>query len=317
MAKVLLVEDSETQAEATRSFLKKEGYEVIWVSDGASVIKVAKIEPPDVILLDLILPDMSGHDVCRWLKHDEGTRGIPIIMLTVKADIVDKVAGLEAGADDYLPKPYSEIELNARIYASLRTKALQDELRQKNRQLEELLKQVEMLAITDQLTGLYNRRKLIETLQIEFKKALRYNTPLSSLMIDIDRFKRINDLYGHHIGDVILREIAQTILRNVRGVDIVARWGGEEFVVLLPQTKKQDALQLASRLIQVISGYKFKDIPEEQITISIGLSSIPEPSISTEEGLIQTADSALYSAKTKGRNRVEVVEEPLKHPETH
>jgi DNA-binding response OmpR family regulator len=143
-AKILLVEDSKVQAGEVKSFLEKAGYEVIWVEDGKAAIKSAKTQKIDIILLDLVLPDISGNEVCRWLKLNEGTKGIPIIMLTVKGEVVDKVAGLEAGADDYLPKPYSEVELNARIYASLRTKALQDELRQKNKQLEELLKQVEI-----------------------------------------------------------------------------------------------------------------------------------------------------------------------------
>ena len=130
-AKILLVEDSKVQAGLVRDFLEKTGYEVIWAENGKSAIKTAKTMSVDIILLDLMLPDISGNEVCRWLKLNDNTRGIPIIMLTAKDAITDKVAGLEAGADDYLPKPYNEIELNARIYASLRTKALQDELRQK------------------------------------------------------------------------------------------------------------------------------------------------------------------------------------------
>ncbi|MBT9537506.1 MAG: diguanylate cyclase, partial [Nitrospirae bacterium] len=249
------------------------------------------------------------NEVCRWLKLNEDTKGIPIIMLTVKKDVKDKVAGLEAGADDYLPKPYNNVELNARIFACLRTKALQDELKQKNHQLEELLKRLEIMAITDSLTGLYNRRHLETILKEEFKRTFRYKTPLTCMMIDIDHFKAVNDAFGHHAGDAVLKETAKIITENAREIDTVARWGGEEFIIIFPQTKKEEALQAASRILRIISEYNFPDIPGERITVSIGITSIPNPSLSidTEEKLIQTADCALYEAKRKGRNRIESI----------
>lgn len=305
-AKILLVEDSKVQAGLVRDFLEKTGYEVIWAENGKSAIKTAKTMSVDIILLDLMLPDISGNEVCRWLKLNENTRGIPIIMLTAKDAITDKVAGLEAGADDYLPKPYNEIELNARIYASLRTKALQDELRQKNRQLENLLKQVEIMAITDQLTGIYNRRRLVTILEKEFRRTVRYKSPLTCLMMDIDHFKRINDKFSHHTGDMVIKETAQIITECAREIDTVARWGGEEFIALFPQTKKEDALQSAVRIIKKVSEHKFPEISNEQITISIGIASVPDPSIDTEEKLIHASDMALYEAKKNGRNRAEL-----------
>lgn len=305
-AKILLVEDSKAQAGLVRDFLEKNGYEVIWAENGKAAIKTAKTMSVDIILMDLMLPDISGNEVCRWLKLDEHTRGIPIIMLTAKDAITDKVAGLEAGADDYLPKPYNEIELNARIYASLRTKALQDELRQKNRQLEDLLKQVEIMAITDQLTGIYNRRRLITILEKEFRRTKRYGISLTCMMIDIDHFKRINDKFGHQIGDAVIKETAGIIAENAREIDTVARWGGEEFIVLLPQTKKEDALQPAARILNTISEHKFPDIPDERITASIGIADASAPSIDTEEKLIHASDMALYDAKKRGRNRTEL-----------
>lgn len=305
-AKILLVEDSKAQAGLIRDFLEKTGYEVIWAENGKSAIKIAKSKGIDIILLDLVLPDISGNEVCRWLKLNEDTKGLPIIMLTVKDGLTDKVAGLEAGADDYLPKPYNEIELNARIYASLRTKALQDELRQKNHQLEDLLRQVEIMAITDQLTGIYNRRRLETVLQEEFRRTIRYKSPLACLMIDIDHFKRINDRFGHHTGDMVIKETAQIITECARDIDTVARWGGEEFLALFPQTNKEDALQPAVRIIKKVSEHKFSEISDEQITISIGIASAPDPSIDTEEKLIHASDMALYEAKKKGRNRAEL-----------
>ncbi|MCK5286530.1 MAG: diguanylate cyclase [Thermodesulfovibrionia bacterium] len=303
-AQLLIVEDSKTQAETIKKFLKKQGYDVTWVEDGKSAIQVAKTKPLDLILLDFILPDIKGDEVCRWLKLNQSTKGIPIIILTVKGNVSDKVIGLEAGADDYMLKPYNEIELNARIYACLRTKALQDELREKNHQLEELLSKVEILAITDPLTELYNRRRFQVVLEMEFQKTKRYKTLLSCLMIDIDRFKLINDENGHQIGDFVLQETAQIIRKTFREVDIIARWGGEEFVVLLPHTKKEDALRSATRVLEKISHHKFSRIPDKKITVSIGIASAPDPSIDTGESLINASDIAMYDAKDKGRNQI-------------
>ncbi len=305
-AKILLVEDSKGQADLIKNFLEKNGYEVTWVDSGKAAIKASKSRPIDIILLDLVLPDINGNEICRWLKKNEDTRGIPIIMLTVKDAINDKVAGLEAGADDFLPKPYNEIELNARIYASLRTKALQDELKEKNHQLEKLLKRVEVMAITDQLTNIYNRRRFLDILEKEFRRAKRYKTSLSCMMIDIDHFKRINDMFGHHTGDIVIRETARIITDNAREIDTVARWGGEEFIMLLPQTKKEEALQPAARILTTIAEHKFPGASDERITISVGIANASDGSIDTEEKLIQASDIALYAAKTKGRNRIEV-----------
>ena len=310
-AKILFVEDSKTQANAVKDFLERNGYDVVLADNGKSAINAAKSHPPDIVLLDVILPDISGHEVCRWLKLNSGTREIPVIMLTVKGAVSDKVAGLEAGADDYLPKPFDEIELNARIYACLRTKALQDELKQKNRQLVELLEKVEILASTDPLTGLFNRRRFEVVLENEFKRAARYNSPLACLMIDIDYFKKINDAYGHHTGDLVLREIAQTIKNTIRAIDVTARWGGEEFVVLLPQTDKKSAFQSASRILKAISTCKFTGLSDKKITASIGIASLPDPSIDAGEKLVDFSDIAMYDAKSKGRNRIEIARDIL------
>jgi len=303
-AKILLVEDDKIQAAVAKDYLESTGYEVMSVRDGKSAIKMAKTQPVDLILLDLILPDLDGNEVCRWLKLNEDTRGIPIIILTVKGSTMEKVTGLEAGADDYLPKPYNEVELNARIYACLRTKALQDELRKKNRQLEEVLSQVEVLAITDPLTELFNRRHFTTTIEKEFSRTARFLSPTSCLIIDIDYFKKVNDEYGHNAGDQVLKEIAKIIQSCMRNIDTIARWGGEEFIALLPETGKENALQAAQRILEAISDHKFSGIPNK-ITVSIGVASVPEPSVDTTEKLIHAADLALYEAKAKGRNRIE------------
>ena len=305
-AKILLVEDSKGQAKTTKAFLEKHGFEVMWVQDGMAAFKIAKSSRVDIVLLDRVLPDIDGNEVCRWLKLDQDTKSIPIIMLTVKNTTADKVTGLEAGADDYLPKPYDTGELNARIYACLRTKSLQDDLKQKNRQLEDMLTRVETLAVTDSLTGLFNRRRFETILTIEFKKASRYLAPLSCIMIDIDHFKMINDEYGHRIGDAILKETAQLILKNIREVDTAARWGGEEFCVLIPSTSKENARTPAMRILKSVADYVFPQIGNKRITVSIGIADALNPLIDTEDKLVNAADLAMYQAKRNGRNRIEV-----------
>lgn len=304
-AKILLVEDEKAQATITKDFLEQYGYDVLWVADGTSAMKAAKTRSIDVILMDLILPDINGNEICRWLKSDQDTRGIPIIMITVKGATIDKVKGLEAGADDYLQKPYNEVELNARIYACLRTKALQDELRRKNRQLEDMLSRVENLAIVDSLTGLYNRRRFEAILEKDFSRADRYQSPLACLMIDIDHFKSINDTFGHRVGDVVLKETARIIRESIREVDTAARWGGEEFIALIPETSKESALIPARRILNAVANYIFSEIRDRKITVSIGVAGLPDSAIESGEKLIHASDVAMYQAKKNGRNRIE------------
>lgn len=303
-ARILLVEDSESQAGITNKALQRSGYEVVLAGDGISAIKAVVATPPDVVLLDLILPGMSGTEVCRWIKNNNDTKGIPVIMLTALSSVDDKASGIKAGADDYLPKPYNEIELNAKIYAALRTKALQDELIQKNKQLSELLAKMGTLAITDPLTGLYNRRQFDTILEAEWNKSQRYNYPVSCLIIDIDFFKVVNDTYGHKTGDLVLIEIANILKKSIRDVDTVARWGGEEFIAMLPHTDKAQSLIVAKRVLEKVAVHEFEQFPDKRLTVSIGLSC-SSPTVNTIEQLVEEADKALYEAKRKGRNRIE------------
>ncbi len=307
-AKILVVEDNVTQSGIICGCLQKNGYEIVRAESGMSAIRAAKSEKVDLILLDLVLPDIDGNEVCRWLKLNHDTRTIPIIMLTARGESTDKVAGLEAGADDYLQKPFDEQELNARIYARLRVKLQQDELKQKNVQLESMLTQVETLAIMDSLTGLFNRRRFETILLNEFKKSQRYLHPLSCLMIDIDHFKEVNDRFGHQAGDTVLREVAERIQSSIREVDTLARWGGEEFVVLSPNTAKENAVRAAERVLKAVSGHSFTGIGTHRVTVSIGVAGIPDTGIDTAEKLVHAADLALYEAKRKGRARVETGE---------
>ncbi len=303
-ARILLVEDNKIEATATQRFLESSGYEVVWVEEGTQALKTAKTERIDCILLDLLLPDINGTEVCRWLKGNEDTRGIPIIMLTVKRSMEDKVSGLQLGADDYLPKPYDEIELNARIYASLRTKGLQDELRARNRELEQALERMEVMAVTDPLTGLFNRRKFESVTENEYTRTRRYGSPLSCVMIDIDHFKSVNDEFGHRTGDHVLSEMAAIIRRNIREVDVAARWGGEEFVILLPETTLKSADFPARRILEQTAGGSLAGLPVGRVTVSVGIACAPADEIDSHERLVDAADMAMYDAKKKGRNQI-------------
>ncbi|MEW6324325.1 MAG: diguanylate cyclase [Nitrospirota bacterium] len=306
-ARILLVEDTRAQADEIQKHLELLGYEVFWAKDGVSGLKMINSESPDLVILDVVLPDIDGHEVCRWIKMQG--RGIPVIMLTVKGDVGDRVMGLHTGADDYLPKPFSWEELNARIYACLRTRNIQEELRNKNLQLEELLQKVEKMAVTDSLTGLFNRRRFQESLEKEFHRCHRYKIPLGCLLIDIDHFKLVNDTYGHQTGDAVLSELGGILTRTFREIDVVSRYGGEEFAVLLPETDKRAAAQAAGRLIKAVSTHPFTGKETAlHVTVSVGLSGIPDDSISEADQLVQGADFALYRAKQAGRNRVEVCE---------
>jgi two-component system, cell cycle response regulator len=308
MAKVniLFVEDSEAHGTTTKDVLEKRGHAVTWVLDGMSALRLAMTQPFDIILLDRILPDMDGNELCRWLKHNQDTRGIPIIMISAKDTTTDKVQGLDSGADDYLSKPYEEVELNARVNAALRIRLLQDELQKKNDELKEMLTQVVTLSNSDPLTGLLNRRRFDAILQPEFSNAMRYKTPLSCMMIDIDHFKVVNDTYGHAIGDAVIKDVAGIIKSSIRDVDTACRWGGEEFIVLTPMTPQANAELLAQRILKSVSEHVFAGINSAQLTVSIGIADVSGSGIDSVNKLIQAADIALFRAKKKGRNRIEV-----------
>ncbi|HMK48479.1 MAG TPA: diguanylate cyclase [Thermodesulfovibrionales bacterium] len=304
-ATILLVEDDKVQAAVAKDILEGRGFKVFYVRDGKSAIRIAKTQDIDLILLDLILPDVDGNEVARWLKLNDDTKGIPIIVLTVKGTTVEKVLGLEAGADDYLPKPYNEVELNARIYACLRTKALQDELRMKNRQMEEILLKVETLTITDDLTELFNRRHFEASLEKEYRRADRLNSKLSCMLMDIDNFRKVAEAFGRDAADSLLRQSARLLKSCVRGIDMIARWGSQEFAIYLPEASESDAESVGARILEVVSSHDFPGITE-RVTLSIGIAGIPDASIDSTEKLIREADIALYEARAKGGNKVEL-----------
>ncbi len=304
-ANLLLVDDSETQSSQITESLERLGYAVQRASSGAEGLRLARQKSPDLVLLDVVMPDIDGFAVCRWLKINADTRDIPVIMLTMRAAVADRIAGLNTGADDYLTKPIDDQELEARIFAALRVKAAHSDLRLRNQQLETMLHSVEALAITDPLTGLFNRRRFADVLKREFAVTRRYRNTLSCLLVDIDHFKQINDRFGHDAGDQVLKEVARRIVSSVREVDLAARYGGEEFAILLPHTSKKDARIVAERLLSNLRKQQFTFGSElVRITASVGCAGNTDVLSGQAEDLVKAADVALYEAKNGGRNAV-------------
>jgi len=316
-ATLLLVEDSAAQGGELKESLEALGYTVRWAKSGMAGLKIAREEDPDLIVLDVVMEDMDGFAVCRWLKMHSSTRDIPVIMLTARGELRDRVEGLHVGADDYIAKPFAPEELEARIFAALRVKASQSELKRRNTQLESMLHHVEALAITDPLTGLFNRRRLADVLRREWAVAKRYKNHLAFIMIDIDHFKQFNDSHGHEAGDLVLKEVARSFGACLREVDLAARYGGEEFAILLPQTHKQGALVLAERLRESVRALTLVVSDKRlSVTASFGVASEADVPKGGPEDLIRAADGALYTAKRNGRDQIVAAEAAAEGPKS-
>jgi len=303
---VLVVDDLPLNRKLERLFLAEGGYQVIFAEDGIEALQKVKRHSPDLILLDVMMPRMDGFQVCRHIKNNLQTRFIPIILVTALNEIDSKIKGIEAGADDFISKPFNKLELLARVKSLLRIKHLNRELQQKIRQLEEAQIKLKKLAITDGLTGAYNYRFFKEQLEKELIRARRHKNHVSIVMMDIDFFKQYNDTHGHPAGDYVLRTIAQILRNNIRNIDIAARYGGEEFTLILIETDHGAAAIVAEKIRGLIEKHNFKfenSQPSGKITVSMGVSTFPEDGKTFEE-LIDAADKRLYQAKELGRNRV-------------
>ena len=303
-AKVLVVEDSKAQRDALVGELERRGYEVDQATGGLAALSRIKVDPPDVVILDVVLDDMDGYSVCRWLRLGETTCDIVVIMLTVKIGVKERVEGLHVGADDYVPKPFDMDELEARIFAALRSRNARLELRQRNSELEGMLTRTERLAMTDALTGIYNRRRFGEMLRREWATARRYKHPLSLLLFDVDHFKAVNDGDGHVAGDEVLKNVATLISSSIREVDVCARYGGDEFVLVLPHTPSENATTVADRVREKLS--KLRQTwtgAARNISLSVGVASSDDGTLANPDELLEAADRALYEAKRQGRDR--------------
>lgn len=299
---VLIIDDARTIRQQISEILRdaRLGVTCIEAENGIEGLKLLLAMKVDVILCDLEMPEMDGLKFLRAASSRPECRDIPVILLTGRDDLDIKVRCLEEGASDYITKPFAPTELLARVKIHLKIKSLQDELRQSNRQLQQL-------STTDALTGLDNRRKMLETLGREFERCRRTHAPFALLIIDLDHFKNVNDSYGHQQGDMVLQHVAKLLQNQLRQYDAAARYGGEEFTLLLPDTDGVEACGVANRLRKQIAAYTYPGpFADLKITASIGVASAPHHLITDIEELIRAADTALYNAKNNGRNRIEM-----------
>ncbi len=301
-AKILIIENNAQHVGALKEFLELNGHEVVLALDPTTTLDSVEQHRPDVILIDRAAEHASSTSICRHIKQNRDTSGIPIIVLSDQHTISDKVATLTAGADDFISHSYDDEELIALICARLRSKSEWDDLKQKTQNLEEMLTKIEAVAHIDSLTGLCNRRRFESVLGVEFKRATRYGHPLSCLVLDLDHFKQVNDQHGHLAGDDVLRRTAHVIQKNIREMDVVARWGGEEFIILDPSTDMHNALIVGEKIRSAIEGNVHID--GKAITTSVGVAGIPAVPVDAPQQLIHSADLALYEAKRSGRNCV-------------
>ena len=303
--RILVVDDLPDNVEILRARLTSRGYDIATASSGEEALQAVHDDPPHLILCDVMMPGIDGYEVSRRIKTDDHLPFIPIILVTALNQTEDIVQGLNVGADDYIAKPYNFQELEARVRAMLRIKRLQDELDQKNRELEVANKRLRKLSITDGLTELYNHRHVHQLLRDEFERSARTEEPVAVAMLDLDRFKNINDTYGHPTGDVILYETARILKETAREIDMVGRYGGEEFIAILPNTDEEEAGRFAERVRHAVEGHLYRDEANEiRMTVSSGVASFPAPGVDSPEALLKRADDALYVAKESGRNRV-------------
>jgi two-component system cell cycle response regulator len=295
---ILLVEDEEKDARLIQNYLQGDTYRLEFAKSGEEALSFVLRQKIDLILLDIILPGMDGFEVVSRLKDSEAAKNIQIVAITSLQDMQSKIKGIELGADDYLIKPVNKHELKARVSALVKKKAYLDTL-------HDSYETAVHSAITDKLTGLYNRAFFEHFLGLELKRADRQKVPVALIMMDIDDFKQCNDNFGHLVGDEILRELGTLIRGGVRELDLAARYGGEEFALVLPNTDKSGAFIVAERIRKAISEHAFLPdtiLPTQKISVSMGISIYPLEA-ATGKDLIKTADDLLYKAKDEGKNR--------------
>jgi diguanylate cyclase (GGDEF)-like protein len=289
---LLIVDDSTRDMETLVSALAE--YRLFTATNSVQALTIAVSVQPDLILLSIRLPELDGYEICRQLKQQTDTQHIPVIFVTELNNEEHETQGFSVGAVDYITKPIQPNIIRARVAAQLQLKAHCDHLA--------------LTADTDMLTGIPNRRHFETVVQNEWNRALRYDKPLSLIMVDVDHFKRYNDYYGHAAGDDCLKAIADSFVSTIRRAsDMVARLGGEEFVCLLPEVPREQAINLAEQILFSIRdlGIAHADSPvADHVTVSLGLATLNLDQHTTWQNLLQHADVALYQAKHEGRNRL-------------
>jgi two-component system cell cycle response regulator len=291
--KILIADDSIVSRHLLEATLRKWGYEVMVACDGAEALQVLEREDaPALIILDWMMPGMTGLEVCQRIRQRGSEPYIYILLLTSKSQKEDLIEGMDAGADDYITKPFDQSELQVRLRAGTRLVDLQAQLLSAREALRDQ-------ATRDSLTRLWNRSSILEA---------RESSPLGVVMVDLDHFKQINDNHGHPAGDVVLRESARRMQNGVRQYDSIGRYGGEEFLILLPNCGEAESFSQAERLRKQLNQHEICiDDVSIRVTASFGVAAAIPGEPWTSEGLIRRADEALYVAKKSGRNRVQIL----------
>jgi diguanylate cyclase (GGDEF)-like protein len=299
--KILVVDDDEMARQLLTIYLSRAGHTIVEAAEGRSAWEVFQRENTRLIITDLMMLEVSGIELIRRIRADSRTGYTYLMILTALGDKAQVVTGLESGADDYLTKPFNPEELLARVSIGERILKLEDSLNESRRQME-------YLAMHDTLTGMLNRRALQDHAEAELSRARRSSTPVSLAVLDLDHFKSINDRYGHLVGDQALQHVATILIRQIRTYDWAGRWGGEEFLLVLPDTALPEARMVAERIREDIAAtvLALPNGSELRLTASLGVASAAAASgeIASLDELVRQADHALYHAKSEGRNRV-------------
>jgi two-component system cell cycle response regulator len=299
--RVLIVQAESSERAFQKSLFAEAGMSVIEAGSGAEVLDFLATDRPDLVVLGRALPDMDGLDLLPSLKSTE-LEFVPVLVASNRGETAERVRGLQLGADDYISRPCDPAELLARVRALLRTKQTHDRIRKLQATLEQMV-------VNDPLTGLHNRRYLMDRLLQEMQRSDRHGELLAFAMLDLDSFRPINDQYGHILGDKVLRAVGNAIAKSIRVSDIAARYGGDEFGVILPQTPPEGAMRVCERLLRNISELILQDENGKscRVTASLGLAYYPADDVETPEDLVHSADGALYGAKRSGKNRFTAV----------
>jgi len=316
---ILIVDDNNQNLQVLAGILEGCGYDTGYAMNGMQAIHYVELEKPDLILLDVMMPEMDGYETCVRLKANPDYASIPIIFLTARIDISDIVKGFEAGGQDYITKPFNTAELKSRVKTHLDLKRTRDELlrsieelrtakemiEQQNAKLNAMMASLDKQSRTDSLTGLSNRRCMMDRLMQEEKKTIDPGNPLTLVMGDIDFFKSVNDTYGHLAGDQVLVTIAEIMQSTVQSDDLVCRWGGEEFLILFTDESTAKVAYLTEQIRSEVARQIFSTHHADfHLTMTFGIAAYQIND--TLDSLINRADQALYEGKRTGRNRIVV-----------
>ncbi len=303
---ILIIDDSASTRKQIKTVLSDAGlFDMFYeASDGTTGFKEMVSIKPDIVICDLMMPASDGFKFLKMKRAHQDLASIPVLVVADKKGLNNKFHILEEGAQDYVRKPFTPIELVSSVKSNLKIKILQDQLVSAQKKLQVL----EALSNIDPLTGLYNRRYFLGALEKEFERLKRYNRTMSLLMIDMDHFKSINDRCGHPAGDRVLSSIAGILNGGLRKMDVCARYGGDEFITMLPETDKAGALSVARRYLNKIREYGVTDVCTKirSVSCSIGIAYLPEVNINSVSDFLKSADEALYISKNTGKNKISV-----------